>query len=351
MATYEAKTVWLKDFLNEGIPGPEHFEIKGSEVQENDVQEGQILVQAHCFSVDPYLRAQLKSSHPMAKESSGKRPMSGFISGKVLVSKNKNFAQGDLVGGSLQFSTFQIVPEETAAGTWKLNGIVDEEHISRGVGVFGMPGSTAYAAIDVMDIKEKETVFVSAASGAVGSLVGQICKNEFQCTTIGSAGGPEKCELIKAKFGYDFAINYKEFGTKDDLVAALKKCAPEGIDAYMDNVGGIHFDAAFEVLRAKGRIAVCGGISQYNSKSSDPRQIDPLRMVYTQQRIEGFVCMDWLRGKKGTFLESMSKWVNEGKINVEETFFDGVEKWPLAFQSLFGEHSKDNKGKVVVRVL
>lgn len=211
-----------------------------------------------------------------------------------------------------------------------------------------MPGSTAYGGlIDILRPEAGQTIFISAASGAVGSVVGMIAKKVFGCKTIGSCGGPEKCAMLIEKFGFDHAIDYKTCNNADELTAALKAVAPEGIDMYFENVGGIHFDAAFASLRSGGRIAVCGAISEYNNKVAIGNKINIFHMIYTNQRIEGFVCSPWLAGKRGNFLADVSQWFKEGKLPEQETFTDGIDNWPLAFQSLF---TGANKGKVVVRV-
>ena len=161
---------------------------------------------------------------------------------------------------------------------------------------------------------------------------------------IGSCGGSEKVAMVKSKFGFDAAIDYKAHNTKDQLKAALKETAPEGIDMYFDNIGGYHFEAAFESLRPFGRIAVCGGISQYNTVP-EPVKINPLAMIYSCQRVEGFVCFAWL--KSGKFLGEFAELVKQGKLHIEETFFDGIENWGVGFNALF---TGKNVGKVVVRV-
>jgi NADPH-dependent curcumin reductase CurA len=215
-------------------------------------------------------------------------------------------------------------------------------------GILGMPGSTAYGGlIDILKPVAGQTLFVSAASGAVGSVVGMIAKNVYGCTIIGSCGGPEKCSMLKEKFGYDHAIDYKTCANADELTAALKVVAPDGIDMYFENVGGMHFDAAFSSLKTGGRIAICGAISEYNNLKPSGNTIDITKMIYTAQRIEGFVCMPWLSGARGNFLADMAQWYKEGKLLAQETFTDGIENWPLAFQSLFNGM---NKGKVIVWV-
>jgi NADPH-dependent curcumin reductase CurA len=348
----EAKSVHLKTYCDEGMPGPEHFDITTTAVNVDDLQDGDIVVKASVMSPDPYLRSQIKNSASTA----GLAPkplgsvMSGFIAGKVIASKNPKWTVGDLIGASLPFQTVQIVSAAALQSTvaWKLTDLVDEAHVSHGVGVLGMPGSTAYGGlIDVLAAKHGETIFISGAAGAVGGLVGQIAKKIFNCTVIGSCGGADKCEFIKTKFGFDHAIDYKQYPDADSLTAAIKAVAPNGIDMYFDNVGGIHFEAAFSSLRPHGRIAVCGGISQYNQAVRNNVSINPLQMIYTYQRIEGFMCMPWLRGVKGNFFPDMSRWLKEGKFHIQETNFEGIENWPAAFQSLF---TGGNFGKVVVRV-
>ena len=162
---------------------------------------------------------------------------------------------------------------------------------------------------------------------------------------IGSAGGPEKCATIKEKFGYDHAIDYKTCKDADELKAKLKECAPDGIDMYFENVGGMHWDAAFGSLKPKGRIAVCGVISQYNDSSFAASSLPLWALIYPQIKIEGFVCFEWLAGKKGHFLRDMVRYWKKGQLQTTETIMDGLDKWPEAFQSLF---TGANNGKVVV---
>lgn len=317
-----------------------------------DLKEGGILLQILAMSADPYLRSGCKSE---ANGGAVPRPMTGFVSGKVLASKRPDYIAGDLFGASLPFCTVQHITAEAAQKTlmWKLTGMVTEENISFGVGVLGMPGSTAYGGfLDVLrpekdQTTKQETIWISGSCGAVGSIVGQIAKNVSGCKVIGSCGGPEKVALCMDKFGMDGAIDYKKCNDRAALAAALKEQAADGIDMYFDNVGGMHFEVAMESLRPHGRVAICGGISHYNEGERTADRIFPTDMIYGFKRIEGFMCMPWLSGKKGNFLKDMAGWVKEGKVSVEETFFDGVEAWPMAFQALF---TGSKKGKVVVKI-
>ena len=256
------------------------------------------------------------------------------------------------MGRAGPFSTAQVVSEEELRmGCWKLSGKVTDTTISYGIGVLGMPGSTAYGGlIDILRPKQGETIFISAASGAVGSLVGLIAKNIFNCTVIGSCGGPQKCEIVTKELGFDHVIDYKlpENCSAEGLANSLKAVAPDGIDMYFENVGGIHFEAAMANLRAGGRVAVCGAISEYNQAAPPQLVIKSVaNMIYKAQRVEGFVCMPWLFQQKGNFHEDMYQWLSEGKVVVKESFFHGIESWPTAFRALF---TGENIGKVVVKV-
>jgi NADPH-dependent curcumin reductase CurA len=348
------KTVCLIDTLQEGIPGPEHFRIEETAVPVLE-EDGGVLLQVLAMSADPYLRGGIK---PGRGKKAGDA-MSGFVSGIVLESKNPKWVEGDLFGAALEFSNIILVTKEMMAKTlmWKLTGLVEEKNISYGVGVMGMPGSTAYGGlIDVLRPNKGETIFISAAAGAVGGLVGQIAKNEFGCKVVGSCGGPEKGKIILDQYGFDAHVDYKQASNIQDLKGMLKEAAPDGIDMYFENVGGMHFETAMSALRSQGRIAVCGCIANYNKNTSAEagsldesvlNKINIADMIYSAQRIEGFVCMPWLSGAKGNFLKDMSRWLKEGKISVQETFHEGIEQWPVAFQSLF---TGANKGKVVIRL-
>jgi len=295
------------------------------------------------MSPDPFLRGRLKADSAVG-------PLSGFVAGKVVESKSPKWQSGDLIGGLLPFATLQVVSQQQLGSTltWKLTGIINELQISYGAGILGMPGSTAYGGLTgVLNVKEGETLFVSGAAGAVGGLVGQIAKKVFHCKVIGSCGGPEKCALIKNKFGFDEAIDYKTAQNAEELGKLLKAAAPNGIDMYFENVGGMHFEAAMANLRVGGRVAVCGTISGYNEAAIPPVKLNLGALIYSRQRIEGFVSSPWLSGSKGNFLSDMANWLNEGKLVVEETHFEGIEQWVTGFRSLF---LGTNTGKVVVNI-
>eukprot|EP01039_Chlorochromonas_danica_P000629 gene629-684_t len=345
-----SKSLILAEHVNEGLPEPHHFRIEEQEVDLNELKaslpEGGLLVQLEVVSADPYLRGGIKSTGSAVVG----KPLVAFVAGKVLSSKNSAWVEGDLFGANLPVVTVQVITPEALARTarWKLTDLIDEAHISYGIGILGMPGSTAYAGIEgILRPNPGETIFISAASGAVGGLAGMIAKHKYGCKVIGSAGGPEKCAFVKSFYGYDHCIDYKGVHSAEDLIAKVREVAPEGIDMYFENVGGIHFEAALKLLRPRGRIAICGQIADYNKKDTPTYQVNTMGMIYTQQRIEGFVCSEWLTGQKGNFLAEMSAWLKEGKVRAQETVFHGLQAWPEAFQSLF---TGKNLGKAVVSV-
>lgn len=321
-----------------------------------------------------YLRGRIKSVNPLSKKraaggtdvpldsDTGEAAMTGFVSGVVVASKNNpDWAVGDFIGGAMDFATIQVLAPARLAQTivWKLTGYVDETNISLGVGALGMPGATAYGGlVDILrpNKGKNETLFVSSAAGAVGSLVGQIAKSVYGCTVVGSCGGAAKNARIVERYGFDHAIDYTTLEDrggdegKADLDERLARAAPDGIDMYYENVGGVHFESAMTALRPHGRVAVCGVISKYNDAEASRNKIDIGAMIYTFQRIEGFVATPWLRRERGDFLRDMSAWIREEKFIPDETFYDGIEQWPVAFQSLFVRGSPKKSGKVVVRL-
>lgn len=224
-APTESKTLRLKTKLPEGMPGNEHFDIETTAAPVLDA-EGSMLVQVMVMSADPYMRGGIKTAEDNSV-------MRGFVAGKVIGSKHPDWGVGDLFGCHLPLSTVQVV-DLSQAQPWRLTGLISEDEISLGVGVLGMPGATAYGGlIDVLKPVEGQTLWVSGAAGAVGSLVGQLGKIHG-LKVVGSAGGDAKCLLVTEKFGMDFAVDYKK--TKDgvELIAALKQVVPDGFDMYFE---------------------------------------------------------------------------------------------------------------------
>ncbi|CAK9078145.1 NADPH-dependent oxidoreductase 2-alkenal reductase (AtAER) (NADP-dependent alkenal double bond reductase P1) (DBR1) (NADPH-azodicarbonyl/quinone reductase) (NADPH:2-alkenal/one alpha [Durusdinium trenchii] len=335
------KTLVLKTCLDEGIPGPEHFEIRESPWP--NIGDG-VIVRLLTVSADPYMRYRIRSDGDYKPG----EPMLGLVAGKILESNLSDWKAGDLFGSELPFTEIQSVPAWKAKTFRRLTGLISEDQISFGVGVLGMPGSTAYGGlVDILQPKEGETIWVSGAAGAVGSTVGMMAKQVFNCIVIGSAGGPEKCQIVKEQFGFDHCIDYKMCRSTKDLVKSLRHVAPAGIDMYFENVGGMHFEAAMQCLRPKGRVAICGVISDYNKSKMSPNKIYVSNMIYTEQTVQGFHCLPWLQGERGQFLEDMALWLSEGKVQVRETVFDGLDSFGSAFRALF---EGGNIGKVVINL-
>eukprot|EP00656_Telonema_subtile_P058516 TRINITY_DN9933_c0_g1_i3.p1 TRINITY_DN9933_c0_g1~~TRINITY_DN9933_c0_g1_i3.p1 ORF type:complete len:307 (+),score=66.86 TRINITY_DN9933_c0_g1_i3:348-1268(+) len=290
------------------------------------------------------------SASPSTGSSAGDPlPCHSNMCGRVVLQSNSpDWVVGDFFGGSLPFTTVQVVSAKLLRNLplRKLSSLITKEQLGLGVGVLGMPGSTAYGGlIHILAPRAGETVWVSGAAGAVGSMVGQIAKNVFGCTVIGSAGGPKKCAMVVNELGFDHCVDYKQCSSAKDLIKALRAVAPGGIDCYFENVGGMHFEAAMSCLRPQGRVAVCGAISVYNHGKPAPNQLHITNMIYSCQRIEGFVCTPWLTGQKGNFLGDMAKWTQNGQVKIRETTFNGVQSFGKAFNSLF---VGGNVGKVVV---
>lgn len=269
-------------------------------------------------------------------------------------SNHPSWKAGDYFGSNLPFTTIQVVDAQKASMRNLTKYLKNKEELSWGIGVLGMPGSTAYGLVDLMDLKPKDRIWISSATGAVSSIAGQLAKNVHKCLfVLGSAGSDSKCASAKELFAYDCCINYTKFKTADELAKEIgKQTGGAGIDAYLENVGGAHFTAAMENLNDHGRVAVCGCISNYNELDAAGvnASFNVTKLLYKQQRILGFLCHDWLTGKRGNFLEDMHSYIRDGRVkNIEERRFVSIESWPEAFLSLF-ETGNPHLGKVVVDV-
>ena len=211
------------------------------------------------------------------------------------------------------------------------------------LGTLGMPGLTAYVGLlDIGRLKGGETVFVSAASGAVGTVVCQIAKLKG-CTVVGSAGSDEKVSWLLKEARVDAAFNYKKV---DSVIAEVGKHCPKGIDVYFENVGGVHLEAALEHMNTHGRIILCGMISMYNTTEPVPGPTNLAYIIGKQLTMKGFIVIDYF-DKMGQFYTDMGKWIAEGKIKWKETVVDGIENAPKAFIGLF---KGENFGKMIVKI-
>lgn len=347
MTTLPTRTLVVAASCDSGMPGREHVRVADGTVPEA-LPADAVRLRALYLSADPYMRSMLRSGSPRGIAPG--ESLRGFLVARVEASTLAGWAVGDVLGASLPLSTLQVVTGAALARTaaWRLTGLVEDARLSLGVGALGMPGATAVGGLfDVLRPVSGETLLVTAASGAVGQIVGQLARARG-VRVIGTAGGPAKCALLRERFGFDVAIDYKAATGPGELEARIKAAAgPKGLDMVFESVGTATFEAAFRCLGTGGRIAVCGGIAAYNEATEPLVSISPLQMIYTAQRIEGFVCGPWLTLQRGNFLETMRAALADGSVVVEETFYDGIDAWIDAFRALFdGSHV----GKVVVRV-
>jgi len=320
-----------------GLPQPDDFSCV--DVTIGAPAEGQILVRNIFMSVDPYMRGRMIDQKSYAPPFALNEAMFGGTVGEVIDSRDPNHPVGTYVSHMLGWREYGLVQGNEAMALATDSGAPLQAFLS----TLGMPGMTAYAGLlRVGALKEGDTVFVSAASGAVGAIVCQIAKIK-NCIVIGSAGSDEKCQWLLDVAGIDAVINYKTCG---DLTQALAKAAPNGVDVYFENVGGEHLQAAIQAMNPFGRIALCGMISQYNNTQVTPGPNNLIQIVGKSLKIEGFIVGNHA-DMRADFVRDMQNWISQGKITWQETIFEGVDKAPDAFLALF---SGDNKGKMLVRL-
>jgi NADPH-dependent curcumin reductase CurA len=323
-----------------GAPTIDNFHLEEGAVPAPET--GQILLRSLYLSLDPYMRARMSDAKSYAAPVAIGDVMVGSTVSRVEVSNNSKFNVGDLV---LAYSGWQDYAISDGKGLIKLSA--DLEHPSHVLGVLGMTGFTAYMGLlDIGQPKAGETVVVAAASGAVGSLVGQIAKLKG-CRVVGIAGGAEKCSTVVDKFGFDLCIDHKS----ENFAQQLAQACPKGIDVYFENVGGAVFDAVLPLLNTAARIPLCGLISQYNKTSlpPGPDRIGMLMGTLLTKRIkmQGFIIFDDYGDRYPEFFTQMSTWIKEGKIKFKEDIVEGLENAPEAFMGLL---EGKNFGKLLVRV-
>jgi len=320
----------------QGEPTQSNFELV--EVTIPEPAEGQVLVRNHFMSVDPYMRGRMNDTKSYVPPFQLGQALDGGAVGQVVRSRSPEFKEGDFVVGSGGWREYSV-------GSAKGYSQVDPRQapLQAYLGVLGMPGQTAYVGLlDIGKPVAGETVFVSGAAGAVGGLVGQIAKLKG-CRTVGSAGSAQKVAHLREKLGFDAAFNYKD----GPAAQALETLCPEGIDVYFDNVGGEQLEAAIGKMKNYGRIALCGAISQYNATAPTPGPRNLMLAVGKRLTLRGFIVSDH-KDRYADFLRDMSGWLREGKVTLEETLVEGLEKAPEAFIGLL---RGDNTGKMVVRLV
>jgi hypothetical protein len=330
------KTILLKN-RPEGVPTLSNFEI----ITENpDLQtgDGEVLLETKYVSVDPYLRGRMIDAKSYIPPFELNKPIQSSIIAKVLQSNHPNFKTGDFVTGLLDWKTKQVAKGDELM---KVDG--SKAPLTTYLGVLGMTGLTAYFGLREIGKPAKgETLVVSGAAGAVGSVVGQIGKI-MGLTVIGIAGTEEKTKLLKEKFGFDEAINYK---TSKNLVADIAKAAPKGVDIYFDNVGGPISDAILFNINKFARIVACGAISLYNSTEIPKSMSVQPFLIKNSALMQGFIVLDFAN-KFPEAINQLATWLAEDKLSYTETIVAGFENIPNAFIGLF---EGKNTGKMVVKI-
>lgn len=317
----------------EGMPGESTFEERLQPVPEPG--DGEVLVRVVYLSLDPAMRGWMRDQKSYVPPVELGTVMRGLTVGEVVESKHEGFDPGDAVYGMLGWQQWA-----TAKGE-ELRKLPEGQPLELFLGPLGMTGLTAYfGLLEIGEPKEGETVLVSGAAGAVGSVVGQIARLRG-CRVVGIAGSDEKCRWLEEECGFDATVNYKTA----DLVPALREACPDGVDVYFDNVGGEILDAALALLNRGARIPLCGAISQYNEEETEGPG-NYLSILINRARMEGFIVFDF-EDRYDEALEDLGRWVSEGKIRHRSEIVEGLENAPRALQRLF---TGEKKGKLLVKV-
>ena len=304
----------------------------------SEIKDGQILIKHQYISLDPAMRGWMNNSKSyIPPVEIGTVMRAGTVGEVIQVNNNTNFKVGDFVSG------WGGVQEYSISDGKNYSIIKDKKNpIHRYLVALGMPGMTAYfGIINEGKIKSGEIVLVSAAAGAVGSLVGQIAKIKG-CKVIGVAGGKEKCKYVKEQLGFDEVIDYKN----DNIYSSLKKYCPEGIDVYFDNVGGEILDAALAKLRMNARIVICGAISQYNNTSRTKGPTNYLSLLVNRATMSGMVVFDY-KNDYPMAINQISEWFNQGKLKSNESIFEGIDNFYEIFLKLF---NGNKRGKLILKI-
>ena len=323
-----------------GAPTPENFHLTETTIP--SPQQGELLIKAVYLSLDPYMRGRMSDKKSYAEPVGINEVMVGGTVCQVTASHHPDYQVGEWV---LAYSGWQDYAVSNGEGLIKLG--MNPTHPSYALGVMGMPGFTAYMGLlDIGQPKQGDTIVVAAATGAVGSMVGQIGKIKG-CRVVGIAGGNEKCQYAKEILGFDECIDHHAA----DFAQQLADACTDGIDIYYENVGGKVFDAVLPLLNTGARIPLCGLISQYNATSlpDGPDRMNMLmgQLLVKRIKMQGFIIFDDYAHRYDEFAQQMSQWLAEGKIHYREDRVEGLEQAPQAF---IGILEGKNFGKVVVKV-
>lgn len=318
----------------EGLPGDDVFRFEETDIKK--LGNNELLIESVYISVDPYMRGRMNDTKSYTKPFSIDEPLNGHVLGRVVESKAAGFKENDVVTGGLSWKKYNTV---SADAVNKVPSADVPLHLY--LSTLGMPGHTAYGGLlNIGKPKEGETVVVSAAAGAVGSVVGQIAKIKG-ARVVGIAGGSKKVNYLTETLGFDAAVDYKA----DDFTDKLAEAVPDGIDVYFENVGGSISDEVFNHLNRFSRIPVCGAISSYNTKEDNGPRVQQ-KLIKSQALMQGFLVAQFEDDAENTS-KQLAQWIQEGKIKSEVTIAEGFDKLPEAFRNLF---TGDNFGKQIVKV-
>lgn len=319
-----------------GKPALSDFEFTDQPVDE--AKNGQVLLELEYVSVDPYLRGRMSDAKSYIPPFELNKPIVSGCIARVIESKNESFGEGDHVSGMMAWKIRQVTD---VGGLHKVDP--NRAPLSAYLGILGLTGLTAYLGLmNIGKPKEGETLLVSGAAGAVGSVVGQIGKI-LGLRVVGIAGTDEKIEMLIKKFGFDAGINYK---TTQNMKKAIAEACPNGVDIYFDNVGGEISDAVLFSINKFARMIICGAISVYNSTSMPTGiSVQPF-LVRKSALMQGFIVSNY-ESQFPEAVQQLGQWLMEGKLVYEETIVEGFENIPQAFLDLF---EGKNKGKMVVKV-
>ena len=324
-----------------GEPTVDNFRLVSTAVPE--LNPGQVLVHHHYLSLDPYMRGRMNDGKSYAKPQTLDEVMGGGTVGEVVLSRHAKFAVGDKVVGMGGWQQYSVVNGDISGVLRKVDDAVVP--LSAYLGVLGMPGATAWVGLgQIIAPKDGETVVVSAASGAVGSVVGQLAQVRG-CRAVGIAGGAEKCAYVVKELGFDACIDYKAHRTVAELGAALQEACPKGVDGYFDNVGGVILDAVMSRMNDFGRIAVCGMIAGYNGEVM--ALANPMLILRSRLKMQGFIVGEYMQLWPAA-LKELGALVAAKRMKYRETVAMGLASAPEAFIGLLKGR---NFGKQLVKLI
>ena len=319
-----------------GVPTQECF--RTLEVGLPDLRPGQVKVRNTVMSVDPYMRGRMNDVRSYVPPFALDAPLEGGAVGEVVESQDESTPVGTTVLHNLGWREHAVLD----AGSFRQVD-TDRAPAPAYLGVLGMPGLTAYVGlVRIAELKEGDTVFVSGAAGAVGSVAGQVARNLGAARVVGSAGSPEKVDYLTGELGFDAAFDYHEA----PVAKQLAEHAPDGIDVYFDNVGGDHLEGAIAHMRDFGRLAICGAISQYNNDTAAPGPRNMWLVTARRLRLQGFIVSDNNDLAK-EYLTQAAGWIAEGRLKHRETYVDGLDN---AVDAFLGLSQGANLGKMLVRL-